>query len=44
MSWTTTSIELDDNQTQIRDSNVNELIVQGGLPSINWSQLGTIII
>ena len=35
------SIELDENQTQIRDSNANELTVWGGLPSINWSQLGT---
>ena len=35
------SIELDDNQIQIRDSDVNELTVWEGLPSINWSQLGT---
>ena len=35
MSWITASIELDDNQTQIRDSDVNELIVRGGLISIN---------
>ena len=31
MSWTTTNIELDDNQTQIRDADVNELIVRGGI-------------
>ena len=41
MSWTTASIELDGNQTQIRDSDVNGLIVRGGLLSINWSQLCT---
>ena len=35
MSWITASIELDDNQTQIRDSDVNELTVRGGLISIN---------
>ena len=35
MSWITASIELDDNQTQIRDFDVNELTVQGGLLSIN---------
>ena len=38
------SIELDDNQIQIRDSGVNELTVWECLPSINWSQFGTIII
>ena len=30
MSWITATIELDINQTQIRDVNVNELAVQGG--------------
>ena len=35
MSWTTTNIELDDNQIQIRDVDVNELIVQGGIFYIN---------
>ena len=35
MSWITASIELDDNQTQIRDSDVNELTVRGGFISIN---------
>ena len=44
MNWTTATIELDDNQTQIRDINVNELAVQGGPFNIKWSQLGTSII
>ena len=35
MSWTTTNIELDDNQTQIRDADMKELIVQGGFFYIN---------
>ena len=35
MSWTTANIELDDNQTQIRDVDMNELIVRGGLSYIN---------
>ena len=35
MSWTTTSTELNDNQTQIRDSNINELSVRGGHTCIN---------
>ena len=30
MSWTTASIELDNNQTQIKDSGVNGLSVRGG--------------
>ena len=34
------STELNNNQTQIRDSDINGLIVRGGLPFINWSQLG----
>ena len=41
MSWTTASAELNDNQTQIRYSNINGLIVLGGLTFINWLQLGT---
>ena len=41
MSWTTVNTELNDNQTQIRGSNINELSVQGGHTFINWSQLGT---
>ena len=44
MNWTTATIEWDDNQTQIRDVNVNELVVQGGHFDIKWSQLGTSII
>ena len=35
MNWTTTSIELDNNQTQIRDADINELTVRGGLFYIN---------
>ena len=41
MSWTTASIGLNDNQTQIRDFDINGLTVRVGLTSINWSQLGT---
>ena len=48
MSWTTANIELDDNQTKKtqkkknkKNSDVNELTIRGGLPSINLSQLGT---
>ena len=44
MSWTTTSIELNDNQTQIRDSDINWFTVWGGPTPVNWSQLGTSII
>ena len=44
MSWTTANIELDDNQTQIRDVNVNELVVRGGHFDIKRLQLGTNII
>ena len=29
------NIELDDNQTRIRDADMNELIVQGGIFHIN---------
>ena len=32
--------ELNDNQTRIRDSDINGLTIRRGLPSINWSQLG----
>ena len=35
MSWTTANIELNDNQTQIRDVDINELPVRGGLFYIN---------
>ena len=41
MGWTTTSIELNDNQTQIKGSYVNGLLVRGGHPYIDWSQLDT---
>ena len=39
MSWTTASNELNDNQIQIRDSDINELSVRGGYTCIYWSQL-----
>ena len=39
MSWTTASIELNDNQTQIRGIDINGLLVQGGHNYIYWSQL-----
>ena len=39
-----TSIELNYNQTQIKDFDINGFTVRGGPTSINWSQLGTIII
>ena len=41
MGWTTASIELNDNQTQIRDYDENGLLVRGGHPCIDWSQLDT---
>ena len=41
MGWTTASIELNDNQTQIRDSDVNGLLVRGGHLCIDWSQFDT---
>ena len=41
MSWTTTTVELNDNQTQIRDANVNELAIRGGFFYTNKSQFGT---
>ena len=41
MSWTTASTELNDNQTQIRDSAVNGLSFQGGHTCIYWLQLDT---
>ena len=44
MGWTTATIELDDNQTQIKDVNVNELAVRGGHFYTKWSQLDTSII
>ena len=39
-----TTIELDDNQTQIRDVHVNELAIWEGPFDIKRSQLGTSII
>ena len=33
MNWTTATIEWNNNQTQIRDINVNELVVRGGHPN-----------
>ena len=36
-----TSTGLNDNQTQIRDFDINGFIVQGGFTFINWSQLDT---
>ena len=36
-----TSTELNDNQTQIRGSDIIELLVQEGHTCINWSQLDT---
>ena len=44
MGWTTVSTELNNNQTQIRGSDVKGLSVRGGHPSIDWSQLDTKII
>ena len=44
MNWTTATMEWDDNQTQLRDVNANELVVRGGHFGIKWSQLGTSII
>ena len=41
MSWTTASIELNDNQTRIRGSDVSGPSVRGGHTCINWSQLDT---
>ena len=41
MGWTTASIELNDNQTQIRGSDENGLLVWGCHPCIDWSQLDT---
>ena len=44
MNWTTTTIEWDDNQIQIRDINVNELAVWKCHFDIKRLQLGTSII
>ena len=44
MSWTTASIELNDNQIRIRDYDVSGPSVWGGWACINWAQLGTKII
>ena len=35
MSWTTASIELNDNQTQIKGSDINGFSVRGGHTYIN---------
>ena len=35
MSWTTANIKLDDNQTWIRDADMNELTIWGGIFYIN---------
>ena len=40
MNWTTTIMEWDNNQTQLRYDNANELVVRGGHFGIKWSQLG----
>ena len=37
-------IELNDNQTRIRDSDVSVSSVQGGQTCINWAQLDTKIV
>ena len=44
MNWTKVTMEWDDNQTQLRDVNANELVVWGGHFGIKRSQLGTSII
>ena len=44
MSWTTGNIELNNNQTQIRGSDVSGLSVRRGHLGIDWSQLDTKII
>ena len=41
MSWATAITKLNDNQTQIRGSDINGLLVRGGHTCINWSQLDT---
>ena len=41
MSWTTASTEFNDNQIQIRDSDIDGLTIRGDLPFVNWSQLDT---
>ena len=35
MSWITISTELNDNQTRIRDYDINGLTIRGDLPIIN---------
>ena len=37
MGWTTASIELNDNQTQIKGYDVNGLLVRRGHSCIDWS-------
>ena len=41
MSWTIVSIELNNNQTQIRGSDVSGLSVREGHPCVDWLQLDT---
>ena len=41
MSWTMVSIELNDNQTQTKGSEINGLLVRGGHTCIDWLQLDT---
>ena len=41
MNWTTANTKLNDNQTQIRGSDIIGLSVRGGQTFINWSQLDT---
>ena len=41
MSLTTASTELNDNQTQTRDSDISGFLVRWGYPCINWSLLDT---
>ena len=44
MSWTTASLELNDNQARIRSIDLNGLSVRGDQNYIYWSQLNTEII
>ena len=44
MNWTTATMEWNDNQTQLKDVNANELVVWRGHFGIKRSQLDTSII
>ena len=44
MSWITISIELNDNQAQIRVIDINRLLIREGHNYIYWSQLDIEII